>query len=610
VPDAQQLLHYRVLVPTCGTTVVGARHRQILYMHPLEWPRCYRPNIFPNFAGKSRFMLKNEKYYPWLLLTLGALFYLPFLGGVHLFDWDEINFAEISREMLITGDYFRIYVNFAPFWEKPPLFFWLQALAMRGLGVGEFAARLPNAICGLGSLLLVYDVGRRLYSPRFGLIWGITWFGTVLPFLYHKSGIIDPVLNFFILLGMYYLILFHWKKNKYSFPLARGKWTYLFLSGLFIGLGVLTKGQVALIIAVGTMGVYWVYQRFRFYINVPEFLFFLFSSTLVSLVWYGLETAQNGTWFIMEFNRYQYRLFSTPDAGHAGFPGYHFVVLLLGCFPASIFAIRAFFKMDAEQEDYQRDFKMWMKFLFWFVLILFTIVRSKIVHYSSMCHFPLTFLSALVVYHLLQDKLQFRRAIGTGLAAVGGLYVLLTLVAPWVGMNVEQLAPLIDDPFAVANLEANVRWTGFEMLPGLLLLAVLIYSIRNFCQKRYQRAFPVLFIGTGLFVLLTLIFYIKRIEGYSQRAAVEFFEQRQGEDCYLMTYAYKSYVPPFYARVQPMEEERRFDHDWLLHGAIDKVVYISAKVHKADDMRAIEDLEELYSKNGFVFFRRTPKSPE
>ena len=46
---------------------------------------------------------KEALKYSLLLALLGAIFFIPFLGGVHLFDWDEINFAEISREMMITG---------------------------------------------------------------------------------------------------------------------------------------------------------------------------------------------------------------------------------------------------------------------------------------------------------------------------------------------------------------------------------------------------------------------------------------------------------------------------------------------------------------------------
>ncbi len=57
-----------------------------------------------------------------LIALLALLLFVPGLGAVHLFDWDEINFAEIAREMLVTGDYLRPQMNFEPFYEKPPLF--------------------------------------------------------------------------------------------------------------------------------------------------------------------------------------------------------------------------------------------------------------------------------------------------------------------------------------------------------------------------------------------------------------------------------------------------------------------------------------------------------
>ena len=72
--------------------------------------------------------------------------FFPFLGQSHLFDWDEINFAEAAREMIVTGDYLRVQINFQMFWEKPPFFIWLQVLSMKSFGINEFAARFPNAL--------------------------------------------------------------------------------------------------------------------------------------------------------------------------------------------------------------------------------------------------------------------------------------------------------------------------------------------------------------------------------------------------------------------------------------------------------------------------------
>ena len=57
-----------------------------------------------------------------LLIAIAAIMlFVPFLGTTHLFDWDEINFAEASREMLVTSNYAIPQIGFEPFWEKPPL---------------------------------------------------------------------------------------------------------------------------------------------------------------------------------------------------------------------------------------------------------------------------------------------------------------------------------------------------------------------------------------------------------------------------------------------------------------------------------------------------------
>ncbi|MEN0003284.1 MAG: glycosyltransferase family 39 protein [Bacteroidota bacterium] len=550
--------------------------------------------------------MNDRLKYSLLFAALGALFFIPFLGGVHLFDWDEINFAEISREMLLLGEYTRIYINFEPFWEKPPLFFWNQAAAMYFFGTNEFAARLPNALIGIATLVVLFNIGKTLYSTRFGIIWAGVYFGSILPFLYFKSGIIDPYFNFFIFLGIYFFILSYWKRDQFEqISLPKSSLSYLFWGGFFIGVGILTKGQVAYLIACLTFFVYWVYQRLRFYVNVPQFLFFTLAATLVTLGWYGLETWKNGTWFIVEFNKYQYRLFSTPDAGHKGFPGYHFVVLLVGCFPASIFAIRSFFKSKVEEAPFQKDFRIWMKFLFWAVLILFTIVRSKIVHYSSMCYFPLTFLAAFVIEKIITGEIAFNRWMRIGLFSIGGLFVFATIALPFVGMNIDVLKPLFNDPFAVANLDAEVNWTGFEVIPGVFLLVVLILSIRYLRRREYQRGFIGLFGGTAVFVMLTLIFYIGRIESYSQRAAIEFYESKIAEDCYIITHAYKSYAHLFYAKKRPVTNEESYSKDWLISGAADKPVYVVAKIHRTKEMEEFPNLKELYRKNGFVFYQRT-----
>src|SRR5436189_5604187 len=106
-----------------------------------------------------------------LIITVGALFILPFLGAVHLFDWDEINFAESAREMITSGNYARVQIDYQPFWEKPPLFFWLQAASMQVFGINEFAARFTDAVIGIVTLLTFFFIGKKLFDTRFGMVW-------------------------------------------------------------------------------------------------------------------------------------------------------------------------------------------------------------------------------------------------------------------------------------------------------------------------------------------------------------------------------------------------------------------------------------------------------
>lgn len=548
---------------------------------------------------------------------LAAVFFLPFLGGVHLFDWDEINFAEIAREMTVLHNYLEVYINYDVFTEKPPLFMWLQALAMNIIGVGDFAARLPNAVFGIIVLPFLFHLGKTLHSKRFGFYWALAWFGSILPHLYFKSGIIDPVFNFFIFLGIYFLIQYVWLKIGHN-PRKSTKnvWFYLTMAGIATGLAMLTKGPVAFLIISLTLGVYWVWQRFKWFITVPHFLFFTVVALGVVMIWAGLNFLQHGPKFIQEFTVRQWTMLTTPDAGHGGFFGYHFVVLLVGCFPASIFAIQAMVKKDFSLSAQLLDFRRWMLILFWVVIILFSIVSTKIVHYSSMAYYPLTFLAALSLVNIDKERWKLSVYMKSGLWFIGLIAVLVTTVLPFLGKNIDSLKPLFQqDKFALENLEEQVEWTGLESFVGIFLLAILIAALLVNWQKTKFR-FTILFLGMGVWVMLTLVFYIGKIESYSQRAAVDFWEEKADEACYVTTFEYKSYAHLYYAKTKPNKYfganganlRVNSNQEWLLHGNVDLPVYISCKVTSKENLEAnVADAIFLYHKNGFYFYKRMPQ---
>ena len=554
----------------------------------------------------------------WILAGLAGLFFIPFLGYVHLFDWDEINFAEASREMMVLADYTRIHINFLPFWEKPPLFFWLQSLSMHIFGVNEFAARLPNAICGMITIPVLYQIGSKLYNHKFGLIWAMAYFGSILPGFYFQSGIIDPFFNLFIFLGLYFFILYYWRyKSLESIVLEKSAIVYVVLAGLFSGLAILTKGPAGFLILLLCYGVYLVLERFKLYVSIPQFLLYCLVTVFVASSWFGIETILNGPWLVEEFIKYNIRLASTQDAGHGGFPGYHFVIIFFGCFPASLFCIRAFRKMDFEN-DHQKDFKKWMMILLWVILILFSLVQSKIVHYSSMAYFPVSYLAAIVIYDIINNKYTFPSWIGIIVKSVAMIIGLVMVILPYLGRNPEMISSIINDPFVLGNLEADAGWTGFESIAGLLMISVAFVSIVFVRKNHIFQGIIILFIGTAITIKLANVVFTKRIEAYSQRATVEFFKSVSEEDAYLYSYGYKTYVYYFYGRVTPTNkpkvenwndpEQRNNWHNWLMHGDIDKPVYFSVKINRQDEIKSIPDTELLYAKNGFVFYKRSPSN--
>ncbi len=121
-----------------------------------------------------------------IILILSLIYFIPFLGQAHLFDWDEINFAEAAREMIVSKNYFNVQIDYKNFWEKPPLFIWMQVISMKIFGVNEFAARFPNAMAGVVTLITIFRVGRQYLNKQFAWFWVMCYAGTTLTLLYIK----------------------------------------------------------------------------------------------------------------------------------------------------------------------------------------------------------------------------------------------------------------------------------------------------------------------------------------------------------------------------------------------------------------------------------------
>jgi 4-amino-4-deoxy-L-arabinose transferase-like glycosyltransferase len=546
---------------------------------------------------------KRTWFHYCLLIILGALFFFPALGKVHLFDWDEINFAEASREMIATGNYMRVTINYEPFWEKPPLFFWLQVLSMKALGVSEFSARFVNALFGIITMLVVFAIGKKVYDYRFGLLWALNFPASFLPHVFFKSGIIDPIFNLFIFLGMAFIA---WALLSEK---VKQRMVMFAVAGAVTGLGVLAKGPVAFLLISLVMGVYWATRRFRIFFTVRDILSFTVTLIFVTFVFYGIETFFHGTWFLKEFIRYQIRLFSTGDAGHGRPYYFHFIVTLFGCFPASFFAIRSFIKRD-EPETRQQLFNRLVIILFWVVLILFSIVKTKTVLYASLTWFPVTYLSALHMYGMVMKKHKWNRVLQVSLVIFSVIIALAITAFPFILINKEAIIPFIKDKFAVACLSNPVIWTGWESIVGVIFFMLLLGALILIGKKRFVSGFIVLMVGSVFCVQAFLIVFTPGIEQYSQGGPIAFYKEHSGEDAYVRS-LFKSYADLYYGKKKPGMHPKSYDRQWLLHGDIDKPVYFVGRINQDKEYSKPEyNLKRLKAQYGFVYYRRDPDLTE
>jgi len=551
--------------------------------------------VSEKFAEKMKHILQlTYKQSVGLIGIIGLIIFASFNGQSHLFDWDEINFAEAAREMIVTGNYSLVLINYEPFWEKPPLFFWLQALCMNLFGINEFSARLPNAIAGALTGITLYSIGRKNFSNSFGWLWAMVYCSALLPILYFKSGIIDPWFNLFIFYGTYAT----WKAI-YNSDGKHLLWSLI--AGASIGLGIMTKGPVALLVILMVFGVFYLWKRFKVPANFSHFFGFTISLFVVGGLWFFIEYISGRGYIIEDFIEYQIRLMQTQDAGHGGPFYYHFIVLLIGCFPMSIFALGGF--TIQQDKGAQKEFQRIMLLLFALVLLLFSVVNTKIIHYSSLCYFPLSFFAANFLNAQLNTNDKENTIQKITLPLIGGLLLIVFFALPFIGNHIDVLrdATWIKDDFAKANFEAENTWSALDYLLPLIFATglFLFFSINGF--RRYLYFMSAMLVS--YFIILTA--FVPKIEAYTQRAAIEFYESKANEDCYVTPVNYKSYAHLFYTQKPNQQNENHSNSSWLINGKTDKPVYCVLKITSSDEFAEKNtQFKLLYKKNGFAFFEK------
>lgn len=179
--------------------------------------------------------------------TLGWLMLLALVilaAGIGLRDpWpaDEPRFALVAKEMVESGRWLFPMRGGEIYPDKPPMFMWGIALGYLVTGSLKAAFLLPSLLAGLGTLLLTWDLGRRLWNAQVGFLAGVLLLFTVQFTLQAKTAQIDALVSFFITLGLYGFL---------RFLLTGGGWRWYYLGWFAAGLGIITKGVGILAVLV------------------------------------------------------------------------------------------------------------------------------------------------------------------------------------------------------------------------------------------------------------------------------------------------------------------------------------------------------------------------
>jgi len=309
------------------------------------------------------------------LLVVAIASIAPGLGVATLWEPDEPRFAEATRQMFERGDFLTPYFNGVPRFEKPILLYWLQAIAYAALGPTELAARLPVAVMGIGTVLVLYLLGAAIASPRAAFVAALA-LATMFRFVaMSRQGLTDVPVVFFITVAMYGFV------RSVTTPSRAAPW----LAWSAVGLGVLTKGPIGLL-PVAVWAAYAAARRDGQLVARVRPIAGAIVAMVIAVPWYAMMIVEHGRAFV-DFaigheivNRVMSEREFAPMRGFL----YYFKVWPGDAAPWSILFIAALGWTTRRWRELRTDDRRAIGLaLTWFlgVFFIFSLSRSKVAHY-------------------------------------------------------------------------------------------------------------------------------------------------------------------------------------------------------------------------------------
>ncbi|HUI08421.1 MAG TPA: glycosyltransferase family 39 protein [Verrucomicrobiae bacterium] len=419
----------------------------------------------------------------WVVFGLALLAVLFQLGARGLNEPDEGRYAEVGREMAVSGDWL------VPRWDglehlsKPPVTYWAVAASLKLFGVNEFAARLPAALAALGTLLAVYLLARNAWGERAAL-WAVLVLLTSLEFFVAARLITtDMILTCFVTWSVWSFWNWYTSTDR--------RWSRLGWLYVWLGLAMVTKGPVGVVLPLfALLAVRWRNPRLRLRQmrwGRGAVVFLLIAAPwFVTLAW---REPRLWHYFIV---REVFERVATGRLGRNKEWWYFLPVMMAGMWPWTplLLTLRRWREGTLIQRDFVRLCMGWAGL----GLVLFTLSNSKLPTYVLPLYAPLAMLLGSVIARA-KDHDDGHAAAGTrryGLALIVSQLAVVVLAA------------------TIGHAECQLPWRAAGGLLGVTVVGGVTCAVL-LARGRCATA-AIAFAMTALAVLLACVMVTRPVE--------------------------------------------------------------------------------------------------
>ena len=436
--------------------------------------------------GKEFFQRQKTAIFILVFFSLIVLFFN--LGKRSFWEPDEGRYAEISREMVESGDWLTPRLNYIKHFDKPPITYWLIGSSFRLFGFNEFAGHLPLVILGLSGVLITFFLSKELFGIRAGFLSAIILISSLgYPTI---SRILSTDIIFTVLCLACYLFFI---QKKYL------------LFYLFMGLGFMTKGPVVLVITLIPILIFIIYQKeFHIFKEMrlgPGLLLF----AAVGLPWFIYQILLNkGLLFDWTFQQTLGRIVRQNKE-----PFYFFVPVLIGVFFPWIFflvpALKKYFSIKGPEAGRNPNARL---IFFWFLIpfIFFSCIGKKLIPYMAPLLAPL----AIITGRIWDEAIDDSGVISSRIFATC-YYIFLSCLAIFLMAIIAFLSFDFDVPFDIALIRPNLIVMCFIFTGGI------IATLSFFKSGKTKRLFGAIVLTSALF-FLAVIDLLPKIETSSSKS--------------------------------------------------------------------------------------------